>query len=390
MTLSSCDPELKPSLMLGFPANKDRKPPYLFANFKDGVATLLFTASELDSGLRIHLVLKGHGKAVVKSVSLSKVETSAEAPAFKPEPCFAKDAIPAEEMKNLPSVLATSLSERRAKLAALESPLKSLCAVDGVISRRVAKRLEMASRLLDSMKADLKAGDPDSLLFARRSLAELDIFIAYFEDEIQLRKETKEAKISTLSVKDFGAKGDGVSDDSDAFRAALEKAKSLSGNVTLLVPKGRYLLSKDMPIKKGEKVPDFSVKPFGERPYWIDLSQHLALIGFRDFTLRGEDGTEILFANPDISGLRVIACRNTTVAKIAFSYRDKLFTQGTVEAIDEASASFLWRKDADYPEPSFPGNPCCHVNDPKTGRLYREGSGKFIKTVESSTETSSR
>src|SRR5579872_1124103 len=45
----------------------------------------------------------------------------------------------------------------------------------------------------------------------------------------------------TVSVKDFNAKGDGVTDDTNAFVAALTFASSISG-ATIYVPAGTYLV----------------------------------------------------------------------------------------------------------------------------------------------------
>ena len=52
------------------------------------------------------------------------------------------------------------------------------------------------------------------------------------------------------SVKQFGAKGDGVTDDTKAFEAAIEAA----GNGALLVPKGRYVITRVLYIRKSNFV----------------------------------------------------------------------------------------------------------------------------------------
>lgn len=51
-----------------------------------------------------------------------------------------------------------------------------------------------------------------------------------------------------ISVKDFGAKGDGVTDDKAAIQAALDAA--LTANKTLFIPSGNYLISGQL-INKG-------------------------------------------------------------------------------------------------------------------------------------------
>ncbi|HJP59260.1 MAG TPA: right-handed parallel beta-helix repeat-containing protein [Gemmatimonadaceae bacterium] len=52
-----------------------------------------------------------------------------------------------------------------------------------------------------------------------------------------------------ISVKDFGARGDGINDDTRAFRRALERANN-SGS-TVIVPNGRYVISDTLKIGSG-------------------------------------------------------------------------------------------------------------------------------------------
>lgn len=71
-----------------------------------------------------------------------------------------------------------------------------------------------------------------------------------------------------FNVKDFGAKGDGISDDSKALEAALDKAGSNGGGIVYL-PRGRYL------VKQMLSLPRF-VELDGE-------GEDLAAIMFADF-----------------------------------------------------------------------------------------------------------
>ncbi len=54
---------------------------------------------------------------------------------------------------------------------------------------------------------------------------------------------------SVYNVKDFGAKGDGVTDDTQAFISALEKATADYGG-TVKVPRGRYVITKTITVDK--------------------------------------------------------------------------------------------------------------------------------------------
>jgi polygalacturonase len=46
----------------------------------------------------------------------------------------------------------------------------------------------------------------------------------------------------TLNVYDFGAKGDGISDDTAAFQGALDAASGMGGG-TVVVPAGKFLMN---------------------------------------------------------------------------------------------------------------------------------------------------
>ena len=68
---------------------------------------------------------------------------------------------------------------------------------------------------------------------------------------------TVQSKLSDIvSVKDFGAVGDGNHDDSDAFQNAVNAFNSNSfgsvwGDGRLYIPKGRYKITKNIISKKG-------------------------------------------------------------------------------------------------------------------------------------------
>ncbi|CAH8384688.1 unnamed protein product [Eruca vesicaria subsp. sativa] len=65
------------------------------------------------------------------------------------------------------------------------------------------------------------------------------------EDVLSLKSSNKRpsSESSTVSVSDFGAKGDGKTDDTQAFKKAWKKACSTKGVTSFLVPKGKtYLL----------------------------------------------------------------------------------------------------------------------------------------------------
>lgn len=59
------------------------------------------------------------------------------------------------------------------------------------------------------------------------------------------KKRKAKRKPFIVSVKDFGARGDGHSDDSQAFKAAASTRA-----VKIKVPKGTYKLDEDVKVEK--------------------------------------------------------------------------------------------------------------------------------------------
>ena len=52
-----------------------------------------------------------------------------------------------------------------------------------------------------------------------------------------------QARPGSFNVKDFGAKGDGVADDTSAVQSAIHAATKSAGGGTVIFPKGTYLLN---------------------------------------------------------------------------------------------------------------------------------------------------
>lgn len=82
--------------------------------------------------------------------------------------------------------------------------------------------------------------------------------------------------------KDFGAKGDGRTDDTNAFLAAASKINALQKNVQLFIPKGNYLVK---PQKLGTQ----------QNPGYDPVSV-LSLYNCSRIVIKGEKGTKITFA----------------------------------------------------------------------------------------------
>jgi polygalacturonase len=67
------------------------------------------------------------------------------------------------------------------------------------------------------------------------------------------------APMECINVKDFGAIGDGVNDDSGAIQAAIDAA-SVKGGI-VFIPSGKYLITKSISVKPGVSVEGAATAP---------------------------------------------------------------------------------------------------------------------------------
>lgn len=87
-------------------------------------------------------------------------------------------------------------------------------------------RLKVIRNLLRYIEQQLANTKSEGELFARQGMFELKALLKYLDEE-QERDKIFSKEPLPLNVKDFGAKGDGTTDDALAFRKVLEKAEQL-------------------------------------------------------------------------------------------------------------------------------------------------------------------
>ncbi|WP_432890021.1 glycosyl hydrolase family 28-related protein [Kribbella sp. CA-245084] len=103
-----------------------------------------------------------------------------------------------------------------------------------------------------------------------------------------------------VDVRDFGAKGNGVADDTGAFRAALAALPAIGG--VIFVPAGKYLLK-----------PDARHQSFRD----TKIEHHFAVAERDNVHLAGSgDGSEILFDSPDHQGIRFISTTGCSIKSL--------------------------------------------------------------------------
>ena len=276
-------------------------------------------------------------------------------------------------------------------------------AAEGLAAKRsgrdramILDRVEIGRRLERYVRERHLDGAKDLELMAWQGAEELRNLWCYFAAE----KRREEARATApapivLNLRDFGAKGDGKTDDGAAFRRAFAAAKERGGKpVVLKVPKGVYL------VEPGRDAPDTvafrSYRDYDERGLptsgvrerpWKDFGSgfHLTCHGFANFTIQGEAGTEVRFTDSAHGGFGFFGCTETILKDLAISYRDNPSTQGVIESVDEKDVGFVFKRDPGYPDPDEPRFMKAHsrrftVHEPN-GLVGYDGTGR-MGTVE--------
>ena len=138
-------------------------------------------------------------------------------------------------------------------------------------------------------------------------------------------------RATDLHVRDFGAVGDGESDDGPALRRALQAAQEADAEdggrtCLLLEPGARYRLG---PWDRG-----WCVLPLSEA---------------RDLTIDGRGGQ--LLVHPKNRAFQLDNCERVTLRNLTVDYDPLPFTQGDVLSVDYEAKSFVLRLHDGYAEP---------------------------------------
>ena len=152
-----------------------------------------------------------------------------------------------------------------------------------------------------------------------------------------LRRTVQDKLIDTISVKDFGAVGDGVADDTAAIQLALTYANSISGCV-VFAPRGIYkctsalnIYKKTILIGEGAGVTTFTFNHIGDgiKSTWAINSSTAANISVRDMSIVCTNASNTGGGFADVGG-SYIHISNTNIA--GFNYQI-IFDQTEVSSI---------------------------------------------------------
>jgi len=136
--------------------------------------------------------------------------------------------------------------------------------------------------------------------------------------------------ITIFNVKKYGAKGDGISNDTAAILAAISAAKSSNIFSEIYFPAGIYNVS-------------------SSNEYALQLKS------LSDIRLKGEGTNSVLMVSNPLNGcLGFSYCTNISIESIVIDYDPLPFTQGTITAVNLTDGTYDLLIDSGYPELSHP------------------------------------
>jgi len=218
------------------------------------------------------------------------------------------------------------ISELTAQITALRGRHAEVEARDPLLAAWLTQQYAILTRLADYIGADLAGGRNERADSEKKDFA---LMLKRLGEELDFSRTAPDLTAQGyLNVKDFGAKGDGVTDDTLAIRAAVNAA--LAGKVRAVrLPAGRYLV-------KNHPLPDAvgaqwapPVKVFDD--YHPGDTGGIVIHG-QNLLLTGEAGTEILVADPQSTAIHIINSDNVRVSNLRISYAQPSSTNGTIIA----------------------------------------------------------
>ncbi|MGL5082234.1 MAG: glycoside hydrolase family 55 protein [Microcoleaceae cyanobacterium] len=115
-------------------------------------------------------------------------------------------------------------------------------AILGTLSSYLAIKIFLPQRLSE-FEQQLLSSNSESFAFQPHSL------VSSARNEVF--PELEEGKGGVINIKNYGAVGDGITDDTEAFRLAMTRDEIANGNKIIYVPKGTYLVSNTIEWPQG-------------------------------------------------------------------------------------------------------------------------------------------
>ena len=274
---------------------------------------------------------------------------------------YADTALTPERRVALLATLPGRLAAAEKGLAAASTALKAAfaSAPKSVPSERAEKRMVMARRLCDYVRLNLAKGTVSGICQAENGVEGLEKFVAYFREELAAWKTYPLApgvKAKRFNLRDFGAKGDGRTDDEPALRKAFAAIRALNGAPSVLeIPAGEYLVN----AKRAGTTPQPLLR--------FEKIVNCVLEG------AGPEKTKIVYGNYDGDGMDFRDWENSTLRGVQVYWKESPFVEGEVESVDRATGSLVLRHHANTLKP----------NDPRFARIgYANSCMQFDRNRE--------
>ena len=247
-----------------------------------------------------------------------------------------------------------SLSVLKTELPDIKIFIKQAMTEKHILADAFAKRLEITNRLAAYLEKLLKSDSHDALLYARQGASELKQLLVYFKEAEARARFLKNAPPETvINVRNFGAKGDGVQNDTPAFVQAVEQVKKTKGRVKLFIPAGTYLFG------NYEAKRTFPADADGWRVWSPDYErkyEHLfipRINNVNDLTIEGEKGSMLLSSDPRLGFFSFQRCHYLTIRNLTFDYKQLPFTQGMIMEVDRDKRIVRLKLDDGFPAPDL-------------------------------------
>lgn len=277
-------------------------------------------------------------------------------------PPYADNAVSERRKADLKKSIPADLKQYRQEIAEIKARIdKSLGSWECIQKERINKRAEIVQNLCNFIETNVNRNDVSGLLYAASGVQDLKHFLTYFRlEEEYLAKFPRLADGSNagnqptiFNVKDFGAVGDGVTDDYAAFAKAVEAMKALNGKPSILqIPAGTYFFNTFAPAENTPAAPG---------------GCNLRIANLENAIIEGEnpERTKFIFGRFRAAGLFLYRSKNVLVRNLSLQYQKTPFCQGTVLAVDVPNGTIDLRHDSGTltpDDPSFKENPrfqCC-------------------------------
>lgn len=285
---------------------------------------------------------------------------AAEKPLFAPTGYFTPECLTSFPREEFRGDVETALDRARKSAPDRAALCAGLKAAGSPRFSAVKKRMEILDSLVRYMSDRLAAGTSESLLFAWSAHDELNRLTVYFQAEQKLFQERKSASAwKTFSVRDFGAKGDGRTDDGPAVRravdAAIDAAIASASFARVVFPSGTYRI---VPETVYPANVSWKNRQSGKRSSWEAETlkkAHLRLLSPEHLTLEGEgNGAKLLFTDPALCGIRILGGYDTVLRNLTLDYENLPFTQGRILAVNPQKTLAEVEIDDGFPLPTAP------------------------------------